>query len=76
LYQSCPQLRKKERFAAWLTTICRNAAFDLARKTDLVRAFEDVSTVVAEPDADDAVQAVKDAVARLSASEREIRHRI
>jgi RNA polymerase sigma-70 factor (ECF subfamily) len=67
-----PQLRKKDKFAAWLTTICRNAAFDLARKTDAARAIEDISTVAAELDTSDAAQAVKDAVAKLSASEREI----
>jgi len=67
-----PQLRKKEKFAAWLTVICRNAAFDLARKTDVARASNDLSSVAAEPHTDDMVQAIKDAVTGLSVSEREI----
>jgi RNA polymerase sigma-70 factor (ECF subfamily) len=66
-----PQLKKKSRFAKWLAAICRNAALDLVEKQDPVRTADDVSAA-AEARANDAAEAVREAIGRLSASDREV----
>jgi RNA polymerase sigma-70 factor (ECF subfamily) len=67
-----PQLKKKSRFAKWLAAICRNAALDLLEKRDAVGTADDASAVAAEARASDATEAVREAISRLSASDREV----
>lgn len=67
-----PQLRQKRRFAAWLAAICRNAARDMARTTEKLRSAESFSPRPAESSRDGAVEAVREALSRLSASSREL----
>jgi RNA polymerase sigma-70 factor (ECF subfamily) len=67
-----PQLKKKSRFAGWLATICRNVARDIARSTKPLRSTEDVSTMAAEPRTDSINETVKEALNKLSASNREV----
>ncbi|MHC4345629.1 MAG: RNA polymerase sigma factor [Planctomycetota bacterium] len=67
-----PQLRKKSRFAKWLAAICRNAALDLAGDNKAVGTIDNLSTVAAESKGNDAAQAVREAIGRLSASDREV----
>ncbi|MHC4625008.1 MAG: RNA polymerase sigma factor [Planctomycetota bacterium] len=67
-----PQLKKKSRFAKWLAVICRNAALDLAGDNDAVAATDNLSTVAAESKGNDAAEAVREAIGRLPASDREV----
>jgi RNA polymerase sigma-70 factor (ECF subfamily) len=67
-----PQLREKSRFAGWLAAICRNAALDLAQDTNAFNTADDLSTIAAKVQQDDAAEAVREAIGRLSASDREV----
>lgn len=67
-----PQLKRKRRFAAWLAAICRNAACDLAGDNTATDNFADITAADPGPDTDGAAEAVKDAIAGLNESEREI----
>jgi len=67
-----PQLKRKSRVAAWLAVICRNAAKDMARRTEKLHSFEDFSRIAAESDQDDTSEAVRRALGKLSASAREV----
>jgi len=69
-----PQLADKGRFAGWLATICRNAARDMTRRRKAARNLDEVGNKPAAPDNNDnaARDAVKDGLARLSASAREV----
>jgi len=74
-----PQLKKKNRFAMWLAAICRNAAKDMARNVGAdprvcptSRTTDDLSTIAAKSQQNDAAEAVREAIGRLSASNREV----
>jgi len=67
-----PQLTKKNQFGGWVATICRNAARDMLRSTRTVRSVENVESRAAESDENAASEAVKEALARLSQSAREV----
>jgi RNA polymerase sigma-70 factor (ECF subfamily) len=67
-----PQLKRKSQFAGWLAAICRNAAKDMARRAENYRTAEDLSMVAAKPERDDAAEAVRKALSRLSAPAREV----
>jgi RNA polymerase sigma-70 factor (ECF subfamily) len=67
-----PQLKNRNRFAKWLAAICRNAALDLVRDSDTFGATDDFSTVAAESQQNDAAEAVREAIGRLPASDREV----
>ena len=66
------QLKKRNRFAKWLAAICRNAAVDMLEKRDAVRTADDVSAAAVEAKTNDAAEAVREAIGRLSASDREV----
>ncbi len=67
-----PQLKRKSGFAGWLAAICRNAARDMVRSAESYRTAEDLSMVAAKPERDDAAEAVRKALSRLSAPAREV----
>jgi RNA polymerase sigma-70 factor (ECF subfamily) len=67
-----PQLQRRHRFAAWLATICRNTANDMAHDKPPEHSSRDLSQIAAEsPDAE-AAEAVRNAIAALSPSAREV----
>jgi len=67
-----PQLKNKNKFANWLAVICRNAAKDMARDIEKLCTAEDFSMIAAESQQDESAEAVKEAIAKLSASAREV----
>lgn len=72
-----PQLKNKNKFAGWLAVICRNVAKDTARDTEKLRTTEDLSAIAAESlgprlHQDEATGVVREAIAELSASQREV----
>jgi len=67
-----PQLKNKNRFGRWLAVICRNVAKDMARAAERLNTAEDLSMVAAESHQNDAVDVVRDAITKLSASDREV----
>ena len=67
-----PQLRRKNKFAGWLAAICRNAARDVVRRADDLRTTDGLSTATDKSGRDETVEAVRDAIGRLSASTREL----
>lgn len=67
-----PQLKKENRFAGWLATICRNIAKDMARKKEKFQSTEDLSIAATEPRNDETIEAVRQAIRKLSASAREL----
>jgi len=67
-----PQLRRKDRFAGWLAAICRNAAKDMVQVTDKRRTFNEPSTETREPDRNENLEVVRQAIGKLSASAREL----
>ena len=67
-----PQLKNRSKFAGWLITICRNTALDLARDTEKLRTGDDLSMIQTESKQDGPVEAVREAIGRLSASDREL----
>jgi len=67
-----PQLRKTKRFAAWLAAICRNAALDSVGSREKFCTPDDLSAIAAKPNENDAADAVKEAIARLPAAQREV----
>jgi RNA polymerase sigma-70 factor (ECF subfamily) len=67
-----PQLKNKNKFATWLAIICRNSAKDIARTRQKLRTTDDLSMIAAKQNPDDTVDAVRQAVSRLSASDREL----
>jgi RNA polymerase sigma-70 factor (ECF subfamily) len=68
-----PQLKRRNRFAGWLATICRNVARDMARSTKLLQS-DDITTktTAAELHNDNESEVVKEALSKLSASAREV----
>ena len=67
-----PQLKRRSQFADWLAAICRNAARDMARRTNGLRTIDELSMVAAKSDEDNTAVAVRQALNRLSASAREV----
>ena len=67
-----PQLKKKDKFAGWLAAICRNAAVDMARTAKRFCSTNDLSTIAAKPQQDNPTAIVREAIGRLSASDREV----
>ncbi|MHC4338270.1 MAG: RNA polymerase sigma factor [Planctomycetota bacterium] len=72
-----PQLKNKNKFAGWLAVICRNIARDIARDAKKLRTTEQLSAVAAESlgprsQQDDVAGVVREAIAELSASQREV----
>ena len=68
------KLRKKERFAPWLATICRNVSRDMLRAKGRLGNPEDLTKVVipCEDKDDELTQAVREAVTGLSGSLKEV----
>ena len=67
-----PQLKNKNKFAAWLAVICRNVALDFAQRTETHRTADDLSMIAAKPDENGPTEPVREALSRLSASAREV----
>ncbi|MHC4644852.1 MAG: RNA polymerase sigma factor [Planctomycetota bacterium] len=67
-----PQLSRKNRFAQWLAAICRNAALDLAGGRQRYCTTDELAVLPAKPKESDAARTVKEAIARLSAGDREV----
>ena len=67
-----PQLKKESRFANWLAAICRNAAKDIARRTEKLLSTDDLSTVAGKSNDDETAEAVREAISKLPASAREL----
>jgi len=67
-----PQLKRQDRFAHWLAAICRNRARDMARARKDLRPADDLSMIAAESHEDGLTDAVRDAIAELSAAAREL----
>jgi RNA polymerase sigma-70 factor (ECF subfamily) len=65
-------LKSKNKFAAWLAAICRNAALDLTNKKERFQSVEDLSMIAAESKENDLSEAVKEALNKLTASAREV----
>ena len=68
------KLRKKERFACWLATICRNVSRDMVRAKDRLSNPEDLTQVVtpSEDEDNELTEAVRKAVASLSGTLKEV----
>jgi RNA polymerase sigma-70 factor (ECF subfamily) len=66
------QLKDSNKFAGWLTVICRNAARDLARRQNDCQVPDRYPGAVDKPEKDDSKEAVKEALKKLSDSAREI----
>lgn len=69
---SLSRLRRKNKFAGWLATICRNEARDMARRTDDLHSIDELSTKPHESDRKDNADIVRQAIGSLSASAREL----
>ncbi len=67
-----PQLKKENRFANWLTVICRNVAKDIARRKENFHSTDDLSIAAAKSSDDETTEAVRQAISRLPASAREL----
>jgi RNA polymerase sigma-70 factor (ECF subfamily) len=70
--RNMPQLRKKDRFAKWLAAICRNAALDLAAGRQRYCTTDELSALPAKPKESNTAAVVKEAIGRLTASQREL----
>ena len=74
-YRGMARVKKPERFAGWLTSICRNIAIDMARARARERHAEFVDgRPVANPSAheNDTVAAVREIILRLDPQMRDI----
>ena len=67
-----PQLKNKNKFAGWLAVICRNAAKDMAQNAKKLCTAEDLSMIAAESRENGPAEAVREAIGKLSASDREL----
>ena len=67
-----PQLRQTNKFAGWLAAICRNEARDMARRSNSLRANDEVSATAAKTERHDSGEAVRQAMDKLSAPAREL----
>lgn len=66
------QLRNKELFGAWLAVICRNVAKDMLFDKVRLDTAEGLSKIADELPESDLADAVREAIAKLSASDREV----
>ncbi len=68
------KLRKKERFACWLATICRNVSRDMVRAEGQLSNPENLTKVVtpSEDEDNELTEAVREAVTSLSGSLKEV----
>lgn len=68
------KLRKKERFACWLATICRNVSRDMVRAESQLSNPEKLTKVVtsSEDEDNELTEAVREAVTSLSRSLKEV----
>ena len=67
-----PQLKSHEKFAGWLATICRNAAKDIYQREHGRYKTSDLAKIEVKSEKDDTLEVVKDALAKLSDSAREV----
>ena len=67
-----PELRHAERFAGWLTVICRNSANDIGRKQQRICDIDKLSKLPARQDNSPDAEAVSEAVAGLEPEAREV----
>ena len=67
-----PQLRQKNKFAGWLTTICRNEARDIARRTNSLQTTDEFSTIPVKSRKDDSGDVVRQALKKLTEPAREL----
>jgi RNA polymerase sigma-70 factor (ECF subfamily) len=65
-------LKNKTKFAAWLAVICRNVALDLASRGKTFLAADDLSTIAAKSHENGTIEAVREALNKLSAPAREV----
>jgi len=66
------RLKRPERFASWLRAICRNVARGIARSRMVVSAAENAPAQASDDNEDEMDEAVRQAVARLRVSAREV----
>ena len=74
-YHDIAKLKKTERFAGWLTAICRNIAIDMARARarEKCTGIEDCNPVLSPPrNEDDTVGVVRELILRLEPDMRDI----
>ena len=67
-----PQLKKKDKFAGWIATICRNAAKDLLRDRKNLHTGQDFSKIAVESKQNEMTEIVREAIAKLPAPAREV----
>ena len=67
-----PQLKRKSKFVGWITTICRNTAKDMFRKQRMISNADELSMVAAEKENVDQIMVVREAIAKLSDTAREV----
>jgi RNA polymerase sigma-70 factor (ECF subfamily) len=67
-----PQLKKENRFAAWLAVICRNIAKDMARRTENLQSTDELSIAAVKSSDDETAEVVREAINKLPASAREL----
>ena len=67
-----PQLRNKKRFGPWLSVICRNVAKDMLFDKVRLDTAEGLSITADKSAGNNLTEAVKEAIAELSASDKEI----
>ena len=65
-------LKKKDKFPSWLGSICRNAARDILSRRRTQADMRDVRRVDTDRQADEGVQALRDALAGLGEQAREV----
>ena len=75
--RNLPKLKKLDRFAGWLTVICRNVAKDMARTATarphyITNIDEDLSALTDETDTDGQIEAVRDAISKLQPAAKEL----
>ncbi len=68
------KLKKKERFACWLATICRNVSKDMVRARRKLSDPEDLTQIVtpSEDEDNELTETVREAVASLSGTLKEV----
>lgn len=72
-YRGIARLKEPDRFAGWLTSICRNISIDMARVRDKLAESGDRSPAPDSPgNESDAVVAVREIISRLEPSAREV----
>jgi len=67
-----PQLKNKSKFASWLAVICRNVALDLAHMEKTLYTADDISTIAEKSNENGTIEAVREALNKLSAPAREV----